>query len=204
MSVNTKSLHIVLDMDETLICFVDSTVWEGLSSKNYHHVNVMDGVCVFRPHLKFFLDKLFAITSDVYIWTRGTRPYAISILNEIYKKTGRKFKHLFSRENCNDAFTLNGYDKDLEYLWDMPGFGFTKRNTILIDDLATNTQNPNNRKNSIQVLPFLISPLIDLYDDNTLLLTLRTVFDVKKMYDQDYTGQISRPFMNKTACINCN
>lgn len=201
------SLHIVLDLDETLICFVESTVWDGLTDneqKSYDSKKIMNGVCVFRPHLKIFLDTIFTLTPDVFIWTRGTHDYAISVLKAIRQKTGHTFKYLFSREQCNDAFGLNGYDKDLEYLWNRDGFGFTKRNTILIDDLKTNTQNPNNRKNSIQIMPFLISPLINLSDDNTLLLVLNILYSVKNMYSKDSNKSIQHPFLFRTSCVNCN
>jgi hypothetical protein len=201
------SLHIVLDMDETLICFVDNTVWDGLSKaeqKSYESVNVMDGTCVFRPNLQIFLDTLFSLTNNVFIWTRGTHDYAVEILKEVRKKTGHAFKHLFSREQCNKAFALNGYDKDLQYLWDLPKFNFTKRNTILIDDLKTNTQNPNNRKNSIQIMPFLISPLINLSDDNTLLLVINILYSVQKMYVYDQNKSVKHPFQIRASCVNCN
>lgn len=204
---DVDSLHIVLDMDETLICFIDSTVWEGLTKseqKSYESVKVMDGVCVFRPHLQIFLDSVFSMSNNVFIWTRGTHDYALSILKEIRKKTGYTFKHLFSREQCNEAFGLNGYDKDLEYLWNLDNFGFTKRNTILIDDLKTNTQNPSNRKNSIQIMPFLISPLINLSDDNTLLLVFNILYSVQKMYSHDENKNIKHPFLTRVACVNCN
>lgn len=194
-------------MDETLICFIDNSVWDGLSlkeQKDYEHTYVLDGVCVFRPYLKAFLDGLFSITDDVYIWTRGTRPYAINILDEIRKKTGHTFKHLFSREHCEEAFTIQGYDKDLEYLWALPNFHFTKRNTILIDDLKSNTQNPSNRRNSIQVLQFKISPLIDLHDDDTLLQTLNILQKLQKTYKMDVGENISYPFALKRHCVNCN
>jgi hypothetical protein len=204
---NSKSLHIVLDMDETLICFIDTTIWDGLTIEeqmSYESVKVNNGVCVFRPYLQIFLDTAFSMTKNVFIWTRGTHDYAVSILNEIRKKTGHVFKHLFSRKQCNEAFSLNGYDKDLSYLWNMKAFGFTTRNTILVDDLKTNTQNPNNRKNSIQILPFLISPLIDLSNDNTLLLTINIIRSVEKMYSYDVNQTIQHPFNKRISCVNCN
>jgi hypothetical protein len=184
-NVCEKKLHVILDIDETLVyfikkCFlphswdkhlkeVEEKAIEGeeaareAETKKYDiHHDKKNGLLFIRPHIRCFLKWLFT-NCHVYLWTWSDEEYArdmsellIGLVNEKYPGT-YKFERLFAEEVAEAAGCIEGNSKDLNYLWyDLKVPGMHEYNTILIDDLPNNTINSSNIGNSITVNPFAL------------------------------------------------
>lgn len=188
-----KRLNIILDIDETLIYFINAKVrghsWDSIASEEqakYAYISPGAHIMIFRPHLKQFLSFLFK-NFRVSLWTMSERDYAHNIANVLLKllkaHPDRKFAHIFSADDDADhdesAHSLHGNNKDLNWLWYKYAndySGYAECNTVLIDDLPANACNTSNRNNAIKVEPFALfgevkrrtDPYEDVSQDNVL------------------------------------
>ena len=169
---------IILDLDSTIIYSEPST---KLDSKNFKKMAKftfydMDGYyTVFeRPHLQKFLNYIFK-HFDVSVWTAATKDYALFIVEKIILKKGgkkegkegnkskgkgggkennRKLECFFYSYHCDISENCNKGHKGLSLLWEnVPGY--TKDNTIIIDDLPDVCENQEN--NCINIKPFVFT-----------------------------------------------
>ena len=173
-------LHVILDIDETLVHYVsDKYIWHTwhLISESeqlkYDAINLSHGLLIKRPGLDHFLRNLMTHPRIVvHIWTWSGAEYAAEIVATLGIRAGGV---VFSRRDSDASAAKYWNTKDLRYFYErVPGTSPT--NTILIDDLQLNTLNYTNRHNSITVAPFAIwgrdplraGPYHDLSRDNVL------------------------------------
>lgn len=139
MSISqSKIRNIILDLDSTVINSIRP--WEkqpkGFVSYEMKDDNAdqIEFVVYERPHLQKFLDFLFS-NYRVAVWTAASKDYAIFIIENILlqKKPERKLEFFlfdYHGDFCEDC---GKSPKDLQLVYDTFS-GFTKNNTIIVDD----------------------------------------------------------------------
>ena len=190
----SKKLQLVLDLDETLVNNVQRPVWQGLSELEQNKYNavsdsVSDSIFVIRPHVKELLDFAFE-NCVVSIWTWAGKDYAHEVAALLTEGVPQKFANIWSEKDSNDAFEIFNKGKDLHHLWLHLSDGILLPcNTILVDDLETNTKHVSNKNNSIQVPAFeLFDEKSGKYNDLSADKALLNVIDVLKgvIADKDF------------------
>jgi TFIIF-interacting CTD phosphatase-like protein len=127
-----KYMHIVLDLDETLVCVsLEPTTHPDFKFK-------LDGLTYYgrkRPGLDLFLSYVFKKFKTVNIWTAATRPYGTIILNNIM--TPSQIKRLTFFNTREDLTKVEGGSctKQLKKIFNGK-HGLTPADTIMIDDRA--------------------------------------------------------------------
>jgi len=143
--------------------------------------SITSHVTLLRPGLLPFLKELKSMGCQLYLWTWSDIEYAEGIADLITKRykqhykidnNNNLFKFILVDKDAEASSEKYGFAKDLNWLWhDKPHYEapelpvawketktgiecFSECNTILIDDLPTNSVNPSNRLNSITVAPF--------------------------------------------------
>ncbi len=137
MSISqSKIRNIILDLDSTVINSLRP--WEkqpkGFVSYEMKDDDQIEFVVYERPHLQEFLDFLFS-NYRVAVWTAASKDYAIFIIENILlqKKPERKLEFFlfdYHGDFCEDC---GRSPKDLQLVYDTFS-GFTKNNTIIVDD----------------------------------------------------------------------
>ena len=184
----SDKLQLVLDLDETLINYVERPVWQGLSESEQNKYKVVSdsidsGVFVIRPHVQELLDFAFA-NCLVSIWTWASEDYALEVATILSGGAPQKFENIWAETDSNNAFSIYKQGKDLRHLWHKLAYNkMTLRNTILVDDLETNTNHYSNKYNSIQVPSFELFPeksnkYTDLSSDKALLNVINVLKEV--------------------------
>jgi len=190
----SKKLQLVLDLDETLINNVPRPVWQALSEIEQNKYKVVsdsigDSVFVIRPYVKELLDFAFE-NSVVSIWTWAGKDYAHEVAALLTDGAPQKFANIWSEKDSNNAFEIFNKGKDLNHLWLHLSDGtMLPCNTILVDDLETNTKHVSNKNNSIQVPAFeLFSEKSGKYNDLSSDKALLNVIDLLKgvISDKDF------------------
>jgi hypothetical protein len=161
--MSKRKFNIILDLDETLLSTVDIEDPEDLGVLkddketkdkvvgNKNALKYYNFVITPRPHLQSFLDFLFKNFS-VSIWTAASKDYACHIAENMIvpKGSNRKLSCFFFDMHRNISESLYNAPKKLDTLWKQFNLGedFTKRNTIIIDDLpdVKNSQPGNTYK----------------------------------------------------------
>lgn len=203
-----KKLNVILDLDETVVHFLKEAKWAEVpdADKPKYQTHGTKNVFVLRPHLREFMDELFA-NYNVCIWTWSDADYAQDVANILSDKQPQKFTHIWSEAHADEATEKHGCNKDLNYIWyQLKVPGFQPCNTVLVDDLPSNVRNSCNVKNTIQVKPFALfgekknrsGPYEPLYDDNTLLSVLKVLRKVAAASDYCAQGDLPFPFPNHT------
>lgn len=190
----SDKLQLVLDLDETLINFVERPVWQGLAEAEQNKYTVVEdsigsGVFVIRPYVQELLD--FAFTNCIVsIWTWASKDYAEEVANILSRGNPKKFANIWSEKDSNDAFTIYNRGKDLKHLWFHLSDGtMLPCNTILVDDLSTNTRHVSNKNNAIQVPAFeLFSEKRGAYNDLSADKALLNVIEILRgvLADKDF------------------
>ena len=109
-----KEYTLILDLDETLICFKSSKVYENIG--NIH----------IRPGLEIFLEIIKEFF-EIIIFTIGTREYANIILDLIEKKNNTKY---FDGRLYRDHATKVGN----KYIKDLSKIGRDLSKTLIVDN----------------------------------------------------------------------
>ena len=205
-----KKLHIILDIDETLLHHVKPrSVWDELSKdikSKYRTADAgTDAIFILRPYLKEFLSFLFKNKRiDVSIWTWSDAEYAMNVANMLTDDKPELFANIWSSDHAELAGDLHGKGKDLNFLWygsaaeGIDGIpGFMPCNTILVDDLDDNVNHPSNNKNSIQVPAFAPSQVPyngSNVDDSAFLNVIDVIKSVLASPDFCRDGDLPHPF----------
>lgn len=168
-------MHIVLDLDETLISSQDFNV-------------------ILRPNLKEFMEFCFSNFETVSIWSAAESSYVNRIASHILP-TDKNFMFIYTRSQCKNIktdspqneFSLNYKTcKPLSKMWRRSParkIGMNKRNTIIIEDTPSNCV--ENYSNAIYIDEFNGQKtdrwLLDLMDYlKTDILNLKDVRSVEK------------------------
>ena len=130
-----------LDLDETIICSVDSSEYDPKDPKQkakadkLHSVDMDDYYKVFkRPGLDRFLDYLFD-NFTVSVWTAATRDYAAFIVDKIIlTKPSRALDWIFFSYHCDISEDTKGPTKDLDMLTDEFGLPKAYKSAVILDD----------------------------------------------------------------------
>lgn len=151
-------MNVILDIDETFVQYVGPSDWEDLDEKERAKYEVggesQSGLFILRPHFKEFFRFLQEKCKTINLWTWSDSEYAAGVKRLIETKVpGVRITNVWYDDDVDASIELSGHNKDLNYIW------YTKKkfqpcDTILVDDLPANTQNPSNIKNGIQLLPF--------------------------------------------------
>lgn len=155
-----NKLNVILDIDETFVQYggaEDTKKYEagGAEAGKYE----VEGGFIFRPHMKEFLKFLSDNCATVNLWTWSDKVYATG-LKKILERIvpGLKISNVWVDEDVEASIAREdetGKNKDLNYLWyDLAVDGFLPCNTILVDDLKSNSMNSSNFENSINLKAF--------------------------------------------------
>jgi hypothetical protein len=154
-----------------------------------------------RPHLDKFLDYLFA-NFNVAIMTAAEKDYALFIIeNFILTKPERKLDFIFFRYQVELSREIYGGVKDLRVIWDLfQVSGFTKQNTIIIDDLDMVYE--TNPHNTLRIKGFFIvdedSGKInyDMGEDDELLKIMSKLDYIRKVYQSNICNGINKAILD--------
>lgn len=137
-----KKINILLDLDQTIISAESTTEefdWKkhGNKAKKFKYKD-MDGYYIIfeRPGLEKFLSFLFA-NFNVSVWTAASKDYALFIVEKIILrgKKNRRIDWIFFSYHCDISKRIKNGTKDLSILWEEYNIiGYTKNNTVIIDD----------------------------------------------------------------------
>ena len=151
-------MNIILDIDETFVQYVGTEDWATLPPSEQAKYETggtgSSGLFILRPHFREFFQFLQQNCKTINLWTWSDIEYAKGVKSLIESKVpGLKISNVWVDDDVDASIELHGHNKDLNYIW------YTKKmfqpcDTILVDDLPKNTQNPSNIKNGIQLAPF--------------------------------------------------
>lgn len=212
-------MNVILDIDETFVQYVGTDDWAGTpeSERNKYQTggNTENGLFVLRPHFDDFFTFLFDSCETVSLWTWSDQEYAQGVADMIKLRNPKwNIANIWSDGDVDASIEMNGHNKDLNYIW-YTMKKFKPCNTILVDDLPSNTQHPSNIKNGIQLAAFeplghkleknkktktkiRSGPYKDMSKDTTLL-SVKTV--IKKAIDNSEfcsEGDLPHPFEGST------
>ena len=151
-------MNIILDIDETFVQYVGHADWAAVDEaerKKYETGGKgKNGLFILRPHFDKFFTYLFENAETVNLWTWSDKEYADGVKAMIKSRNPKwKIENVWADKDVEASIALHGHAKDLNYIW-YPTNDFKPCNTILVDDLPKNTNNPSNRRNGIQIPPF--------------------------------------------------
>ena len=198
-------MNIILDLDNTIINALDDSDRKKLSgdfSSKFLYKDMIPFFRVYaRPHLEKFLDYLFA-NYNVAIMTAAEKDYALFIIeNFILTKPERKLEFIFFRYQVELSREIYGGVKDLRVIWDLFQVnGFTKQNTVILDDLDMVYE--TNPHNTLRIKGFFIvdedSGKInyDMIEDKELLNVISQLDYIREIYISNICKGISKAILD--------
>ncbi len=140
MDYDTDKLHIILDLDQTLISAEATEEYDFEKNKDkarlYKYHNMDNYYIVFeRPGLQEFLDYLFD-NFNVSVWTAATKDYALFIIKHIIlRKNNRSLVNVFFSYHCNISEKRMKGTKDIMTLSELFQLGeYPLNTTYILDD----------------------------------------------------------------------
>lgn len=126
-------MHLVLDLDETLIHVTLRPI------DNPDFTFRLDGDTYYgkkRPGLDLFLRYIFSKYTSVGVWTAATKNYADKVLHKIM--TAEQIQSLRFLKTRRDLTRIPGqpYIKQLRRVFNHAAYGMSLQDTIMIDDRA--------------------------------------------------------------------
>lgn len=130
--------NLVLDLDQTLIStehFKEEWLKRPPPRGTKRYVIPGTFVVVTRPHLREFLDYVFA-NFRVSVWTAASKSYGLWILRHVFPRVHRlKLRYFFFSYHTLASERRRGGHKDLSLLWETYGLPeFSRKNTVIVDD----------------------------------------------------------------------
>lgn len=130
-----KKKNIVLDIDNTLVhTIVNTTV---VREPDFTFILEGDKYNVYkRPGVDKFLKEIFKIAKSVSVWSMGTKPYVMKIIKHIFSQEQQnKLRFIKTRQTGKTITTNHGVYSDVKLMSNLYKLnGFTRDNTVLIDD----------------------------------------------------------------------
>lgn len=209
-SDSQKQLHVILDIDETLLFYVKEVDknpkhiangtardWSNFGFKQEYTAQhdsekakaaaagkQYSGFFALRPKVKEFIKALFDEGYSVSIWTWSDEGYAHGVAEMV---SDREFDNIWSEYDADAAKDYGDHhNKNLNWIWyekKIPGF--YPCNTVLVDELKENTKNPSNFRNSIQLSEFLGDPNDDELMSSVLPKLKELAKKVKSRCEED-------------------
>lgn len=192
-----NELHVVLDIDNTLIDSVNKNEYENIKydvrSPDLYYPQAQMLIWT-RPHFQDFLKFLNEHVKYISIWTNGTKHWLDFIYNNLIAKhiDPRKIGFLFSIDYSTPIMIRNGnvsgkiYVKELKRILSNNA---SLRNTILIDDNYYNCY--FNKNNSIPIKKYHIvhekrKKYNELKNITEILISLKASQDVSETMGRVY------------------
>jgi hypothetical protein len=198
-------MNIILDLDNTIINALDDSDRKKLSgdfSSKFLYKDMIPFFRVYaRPHLEKFLDYLFA-NYNVAIMTAAEKDYALFIIeNFILTKPERKLEFIFFRYQVELSREIYGGVKDLRVIWELFQVnGFTKQNTVILDDLDMVYE--TNPHNTLRIKGFFIVDEntgkinYDMADDKELLNVISQLDYIRGIYISNICKGINKAILD--------
>jgi TFIIF-interacting CTD phosphatase-like protein len=205
MAEDDCRMNIILDLDNTIINALDDSDRKKLSgdfSSKFLYKDMIPFFRVYaRPHLEKFLDYLFA-NYNVAIMTAAEKDYALFIIeNFILTKPERKLEFIFFRYQVELSREIYGGVKDLRVIWDLFQVnGFTKQNTVILDDLDMVYE--TNPHNTLRIKGFFIVDEdtgkinYDMIEDKELLNVISQLDYIREIYISNICKGISKAILD--------
>lgn len=205
MAEDDCRMNIILDLDNTIINALDDSDRKKLSGDFSSKFLYKDMIPFFRiyarPHLEKFLDYLFA-NYNVAIMTAAEKDYALFIIeNFILTKPERKLEFIFFRYQVELSREIYGGVKDLRVIWDLFQVnGFTKQNTVILDDLDMVYE--TNPHNTLRIKGFFIVDEdtgkinYDMIEDKELLNVISQLDYIREIYISNICKGISKAILD--------
>ena len=151
-------MNVILDIDETFLQYVGKDDWAGIPTTEQAKYQIRgessSGLFILRPKFTEFFEFLRDNCKTINLWTWSDKAYAYDVKEILQSEVpGVSISNIWYDDDVEASIDMNGHNKDLNYIW------YTKKkfqpcDTILVDDLYENTQNPSNIKNGIKLPPF--------------------------------------------------
>lgn len=127
--------NIVLDLDHTLIVSFTARQLKNKTISPAIKRHVFQPFVIFeRPGLKEFLENL-SEQYQISVWTAASEAYGQFIVKNIIEPyIGRKVKLFYHYAHCAKSTKQKNLLKHLDILYTLRKKGFTRENTVLIDD----------------------------------------------------------------------
>ncbi len=198
-------MNVILDLDNTIINALDDSDRKKLSGDFSNKFKYRDMIPFFRiyarPHLDKFLDYLFA-NYNVSIMTAAEKDYALFIIeNFILTKPERKLNFIFFRYQVELSREIYGGVKDLRVIWELfQVSGFTKQNTVIIDDLDMVYE--TNPHNTLRIKGFFIVDEdtgkinYDMAEDDELLKIMSKLDHIRKVYISNICNGLNKAILD--------
>lgn len=198
-------MNVILDLDNTIINALDDSDRKKLSGDFSSKFKYRDMIPFFRiyarPHLDKFLDYLFA-NYNVSIMTAAEKDYALFIIeNFILTKPERKLNFIFFRYQVELSREIYGGVKDLRVIWELfQVSGFTKQNTVIIDDLDMVYE--TNPHNTLRIKGFFIVDEdtgkinYDMADDDEILKIMSKLDHIRKVYISNICNGLNKAILD--------
>ena len=181
-------LHIILDIDQTLIDNMSLYEYETNKDKLRKPDFIKESMCIWtRPNLKEFLDFLDKNVKYISIWTNGTFSWLYYVLTTILTKYLRKKRFLLLLSvdySIKQSIQMNGITSiiPIKYIDKMinrfPNNNISLHNTVLIDDNYHNCI--FNRNNTIPIKKYYAIEEINGIRNNDLMFIIQIIIELKK------------------------
>lgn len=181
-------LHIILDIDQTLVDNMSMNEYENNKNKLRKPDFMKETMCIWmRPHLKEFIEFLDKNVKYISIWTNGSFSWLYYVLTTILSKylPKKRFLLLLSIEySIKQEITNNGMTSMIpiknigEMIKRFPNNNISLYNTVLIDDNYHNCI--FNRNNTIPIKKYYALEEIKGTRNNDLMFIIQIIIELKK------------------------
>ena len=181
-------LHIILDIDQTLVDNMSMNEYENNKNKLRKPDFMKETMCIWtRPHLKEFIEFLDKNVKYISIWTNGSFSWLYYVLTTILSKylPKKRFLLLLSIEySIKQEITNNGMISMIpiknigEMIKRFPNNNISLYNTVLIDDNYHNCI--FNRNNTIPIKKYYALEEMKGTRNNDLMFIIQIIIELKK------------------------
>ena len=181
-------LHIILDIDQTLVDNMSSYEYEKNKDKLRKPDFIKESMCIWtRPNLKEFIQFLDKNVKYISIWTNGTFSWLYYVLTTILSKylPKKRFLLLLSIDySIRQPITNNGMTSMIaiknigEMIKRFPNNNISLYNTVLIDDNYHNCI--FNRNNTIPIKKYFALEEVKGIRNNDLMFVIQIIMELKK------------------------
>ena len=181
-------LHIILDIDQTLVDNMSMSEYESNKDKLRKPDFIKESMCIWtRPNLREFLDFLNKNIKYISIWTNGSFSWLYYVLTTILTKylPKKRFLLLLSVDySIKQSIEMKGMTAIIpiknigEMIKRFPNNNISLYNTVLIDDNYHNCI--FNRNNTIPIKKYYALEEVKGIRNNDLIFIIQIIMELKK------------------------
>ena len=181
-------LHIILDIDQTLVDNMSMFEYESNKDKLRMPDFIKESMCIWtRPNLREFLDFLNKNIKYISIWTNGSFSWLYYVLTTILTKylPKKRFLLLLSVDySIKQSIEMKGMTAIIpiknigEMIKRFPNNNISLYNTVLIDDNYHNCI--FNRNNTIPIKKYYALEEVKGIRNNDLIFIIQIIMELKK------------------------